>query len=210
MTGRRRKKKCDEVKPVCRRCVRNPSEPCIWQLPESSPPEEITGSCETPSESLTVTLFMENTTKRNRLPSTNTIFSTSSIESVPRSPSNNLAAIEFSGLINHLFLTVINASSLPYIKSDVSLFTHSIPCALDSPPLMHAYAACGAAFLSKHGDPWEQMAMSHYSKAVKSVRDTLRNYQHRIGNEWLLATVNALHIFEVSSPLHIASQDPRI
>jgi hypothetical protein len=54
------------------------------------------------------------------------------------------------------------------------------------------------------------MAMSHYSKAVKSVRDALRDYQDWKGNEWLLATVNALHIFEVSSPTQNASQDARI
>lgn len=63
---------------------------------------------------------------------------------------------------------------------------------------MHAYAACGAALLSKPGNQWEQLAVNHYSKAVNSVRDALRNYKHYEKDEWLLATVNALHIFEVS------------
>jgi hypothetical protein len=63
---------------------------------------------------------------------------------------------------------------------------------------MHAYAACGAALLSKPGLQWDQVAMNHYSKAVNSVRDALLNYKQYERAEWLLATVNALHIFEVS------------
>jgi Fungal specific transcription factor domain len=79
--------------------------------------------------------------------------------------------------------------------------THSIPCALDSPPLLHSYLACGAALLSKPGSVWAQVAINHYTKAVNLVRDALRDYKHHERNEWLLGTVNALHIFEVINPL---------
>lgn len=61
---------------------------------------------------------------------------------------------------------------------------------------MHAYAACGAALLSNYGYQWEQVAINHYSRAVNFVRNALCSYKHNERNEWLLATVNALHIFE--------------
>jgi hypothetical protein len=71
---------------------------------------------------------------------------------------------------------------------------------------MHAYAACGAALLSKSGYQWERVAINHYSQAVNFVRNGLSSYKQYERNEWLLATVNALHIFEASCIVHINIQ----
>lgn len=101
-------------------------------------------------------------------------------------------------LIEYLLNTFLETSSLPYINPNAALLTHSIPYAFDSPPLLHAYAACGAALLSKFGYLWEQVAINHYSRSVSLVHSALRSYKHQERNDWLLATVNALHIFEVS------------
>jgi hypothetical protein len=120
-------------------------------------------------------------------------------QSMPWSPPNRMEQFKSSGVVEYLLNTFSEASSLPYINPNVALLTHSIPCAFDSPPLMHAYTACGAALLSKSGHQWEQVAINHYSKAVNLVRNALGYYKHYERNEWLLATVNALHIFEVNS-----------
>jgi hypothetical protein len=192
---------------VCSRCRRNPSKPCIWEPALSSPSfkpmrlsietsaaagfDALLPDGESGNEScLSLALFVPPNFNNN---------------SVPRNPANRMSQFESLNFTGYLLNKFSEASSLSYINPNAALLTHSIPCAFDLPPLMHAYAACGAALLSKSGYQWEQVAINHYSKAVNSVRNALGSYKHYNRNEWLLATVNALHIFEVSCVACIVS-----
>jgi hypothetical protein len=192
---------------VCSRCGRNPSKPCIWEPPLSSPSLKPTGlSIETSAAAYSDALLPDRESgNESCLSLALFVPPNSNNSSVPRSPANRMSQFESLNFIEHLLNKFSEASSLPYVNPNAALLTHSIPCAFNSPPLMHAYAACGAALLSRSGYQWEQVAINHYSKAVNLVRDALGSYKHYNRNEWLLATVNALHIFEVSCVACIAS-----
>ena len=197
--GRSKKKKCGEERPVCRRCRRNPSEQCVW---ESCGPRHSRGSArpsQTPAASSQIVLFSKKLESDDCSSLSQMGRTTQNIETVPRHPTSHLAQIDGFDRMKFLLNTFSETSSLPYVRTDAALLTHSIPCALDSPPLMHSYVACGAALLSRPGSPWGKVAIDRYNKAVNFVRDELCNYKQDESHEWLLATVHALHIFEVSN-----------
>jgi hypothetical protein len=117
--GPRKKKKCSEEKPVCRRCRRNiSSEPRICASSESSLPGELPLHSETPSTGSEVVISSKKSDKDDSRSWTFIGYSTSNIDAIPRGSKSQLSQIKASKSIKFLLNTFSETFPLSYIKSD--------------------------------------------------------------------------------------------
>lgn len=183
MLGRRRRKKCDETKPVCGRCRRDPVGRCDWEAKSpqrSSSPEEI--------ESLPATILQgPRVGLATYLAQANTL-------QMQQTSDEHHRELEL------LLITFNNVHSMSYMDPDLSQISLGFSCVIRRPGLMHAYAACGAAILSGSDSRWDQVGLAHHVRATNLISTALNDPDDQavVKDDWLLASVNALHIFEVN------------
>jgi hypothetical protein len=95
-----------------------------------------------------------------------------------------------------------NLHSMSYDDPRATPVTLGLPLAIQQPSLLYAYAACGAAALARSDARWEQVGLAHYARATGLIRQTIDQIDEQQvlaeNHEWILASMNALHIFEVS------------
>ncbi|EXJ83763.1 hypothetical protein A1O1_07390 [Capronia coronata CBS 617.96] len=93
-----------------------------------------------------------------------------------------------------------NVHSMSYVDPSYSLVRLALPQALQRPGLLHAFAACGAAILSRTDPRWESTSLAHHIQATRSIATALDDLggDQMMSNddEWFLASINLLHIFE--------------
>lgn len=89
---------------------------------------------------------------------------------------------------------------LPYINeslSPVQKYSHS--------PhwhnLLDVFAACGAAVLSEKDLRWIKVSLEYYSHAIRALHDYISSTDAAHSDECILAVINTLHIFEVTTRL---------
>lgn len=93
-----------------------------------------------------------------------------------------------------------NVHHLSYLDPRYSLVSLGLPYAVENPGLLHAFAACGAAFLVGQDVKWERISLAHHVLATRSILTSLRDRSSKNtdNDEWLLASIMLLHIVEVS------------
>lgn len=86
-----------------------------------------------------------------------------------------------------------------YLDPHSAPFSLGLTYGVCQPALLHAYAACGALILCGSDHRWKAVSIKHQSHAANMVSATLSAIEanQTVEEDWLMATVNALHIFEV-------------
>lgn len=178
--GRIRRKKCDETRPICGRCRRDPAAACAW--------------ADTMHKDVPCLSERVSASQKHQTISATPQLSLASYLGSFKSSSPSSDQID---LLVHTFNA---AYCVSFVDPRQSIVTQGIPYAIHQPGLMHAYAACGAAILSQGDGKWKPVSLLHYNRAIQSVSEALTplGIDHARDAEWLLAAINMLHIFEVS------------
>lgn len=199
ITGRQRRKKCDELRPICTNCTRNGFR-CSWPK--------------------TAARTVETTSRRQLQASISRSSSSKNLPYFVRDASSGLGHYVQDGRL-------ATASSLPFSLS-VSLFesdmqyymfqyctdllllsqerqagpfyegqSYTFSMGLHFPPLLDAIMACAAITLSGETDKFRDFAVSKYISSVQGVRTGLVDGSLVGVEDHLLATVMWLCVFEV-------------
>ncbi|KIW99488.1 uncharacterized protein Z518_11227 [Rhinocladiella mackenziei CBS 650.93] len=176
---RQSKKKCDEAKPICGRCRRHPSIECLWDARFSR------RSLDKKNVAITAPIPPSpQVSLRDYLHGSNALQS-------QRSDAQSRQLELLLSTFNHVH-------SMSYVDPRISPLSLGITHAIQNPALMHAYAACGAAILSGSDPSYVRVSLSHYVNATRLVSGAIEKMDDRAAanDEWVLASINALHIFE--------------
>lgn len=110
-----------------------------------------------------------------------------------RSPEVDLEELQY------LLKTFDELHCMYYLDPHSAPFSLGLTYGVCQPALLHAYAACGALILCGSDHRWKAVSIKHQSHAANMVSATLSAIEanQTVEEDWLMATVNALHIFEV-------------
>lgn len=226
MTGRRRKKKCDETRLQCLNCKRQNIN-CVWQISESQPNVVLTRE---------QNLASESETRKEALDSVSLILTSGSSPRQPAkveppriclddlrydksltfpsrlSDKQHLSRISFTQCAyssaitpesRHLF-HYLQWKFLPELIRPAAenrvidlLSKHTLTLALEQPFCMHALLACCGAEIPTHDPTVRELARFHYTRAITTLRPYLND--GNIQNHWIVTmlTVMMLCIYEV-------------
>lgn len=182
LLGRRRRKKCDEARPICRRCEQDPFVRCLWDASGDSK------TAVTESHSMDSPPTPPSPARSRR-------YSPILHAQPGRMQLSSLHSSQLEFLV-HTFNTLHCVS---WVDPNYSLISLGFQDALEQPCLMYAFAACGAAILAKVDPRWEAVSLAHHTRSIRLVSTALSSVETSTANDntWLLASINALHIFEV-------------
>lgn len=195
--GRRRRKKCDELRPVCINCARN-SFSCSW--PKASPRVGITSrrqlrASSPPSSEILPSFVGDTSSDLSSCAQTRRLAIASSL---PRSLSINLFESETESQLfqycTDLFLPSQEHYQAGFFYAGESYMVY---ISINYRPLLDAMMACAAATLSGEVDWFRNFAVKKYISAVQGVQDGLASGSLVGKEDHLLATVAWLCVFEV-------------
>ena len=114
-------------------------------------------------------------------------------------PTNTPRPDAHAGQLSFLLQTFNSVHCVSWVDPSYSLLALGFQYVLERPSLLHALAACGAAMLARKDTKWEKISLAHHIQSIKLVSSALRNTRAPPDSEddWLLASINALHLFEV-------------
>ncbi|KAI1629080.1 hypothetical protein EDD37DRAFT_689791 [Exophiala viscosa] len=191
-TCRRLRKKCDETRPICRRCGQKSSVQCIWEAEQQLSPCN-SGATHTTSTASPCSLYTSTTSTTPWSPQ----LTLQSYIAHQYTAETQAFDIDFRQL-EYLLRTFDNIHCVSWVDPKHSLVALGFQYALERPSLMYAFAACGAAILAKIDSRWEKVSLAHHTRSIRSVSTALNSIRTPTADdhEWLLASINALHIFE--------------
>lgn len=200
--GRRRRKKCDEIKPTCTGCTRNRLT-CNW------PPEKTETSRRRRVERRTT---LSSVLKNGTSPD-----SKSSVQEGPQpfqrylsgSPKSRLwgsfGPVAVISIHGNTQFSIINYSINYYLPIQVHHYpgrepmdqSYLVSMSLHFPPLMNALLACSALTLRSGTKDWQSFAIKNYIRALHEIRLRIADGSFTGAEDCFLATIMWLCIFEV-------------
>ncbi|ATY60071.1 Fungal transcriptional regulatory [Cordyceps militaris] len=193
---RRIKKKCDEARPVCGRCLQRGHTRCTWTC---EPLRAVVVASSTPESCMR---------ERQRPPRSRADeYDDSSFPSI-RPSSSFLVHFREAGLAGvvpaaHAWEVVCHANRAvhgAYFDDHYTILVPLLPLLAEFPSYAYTWLALGAAQLaqqqpsSSDSSPWRLTALKCHSKAVSGLRRHLASSP--VPQEWALCCVLLLHIFE--------------
>ncbi|CAG9945232.1 unnamed protein product [Clonostachys rosea f. rosea IK726] len=178
---RRTKKKCDERRPACGRCVRRSQGECTWPRPTSSP-SSATGpdDGQQPQDGREATLCTVR-------PSTDSVLGICA--TMPGIP---------PAFAWELMCYANRAIHGAYFDDHYSIFIPLLPLLAEFPSYAYTWLALGAAQLAQQlpsaENPLRLMSLEYHSQAIGSLRQHLHSAP--VPQEWALCSMLLLHIFE--------------
>jgi hypothetical protein len=182
--GRRRKKKCDEEKPVCGNCLRYTGRAglrCTWSTAthsatQSSPIPLSRSSSKDDSGRLQLLSHAEadvSSHGANHSATDLTLSPQSQTALLPSSLSASFAGQPEQHALQFLHAHFRNLSTP--IDAKLHMFDHTIPLAATSPAVKNAYVAFGLAFIAmKHTNAERKiLAAEYYNKTLRIIRKDL-------------------------------------
>jgi len=178
IAGRRRRKKCDESKPICTGCIRNELS-CNWPC----------GKLQNPSRKDTLSKrgFLVVPSLTEKLLSKAPPLATSLLDSERQS-----YIISYT-MDYYLPIQVHRYQNLPPVDQ-----SHIISLSFHSPALMNILLANAARTLDSYATDWRAFEIESYIRSVQEVRQIIQKGDLADREDSLLATVMWLCIFEVS------------
>ncbi|KAH8671979.1 fungal-specific transcription factor domain-containing protein [Tricladium varicosporioides] len=192
---RKRRKKCDEVKPVCTDCSKH-SFKCVWPAPGHVHLHVREDGHRTP-----LIVAKRHPPNRTKVELLSTPFSDDSTKiGLARSPVYGLPGIRTS-VEHHLSLcfkdkfmpTLLRANAHPAFGEYSPLFGLGADCST----LMEIFLATTAMHTSWTNPKFKTIAVKYYNSVVSSVRKAIETSAVEGDEDWLLLTTNFMCIFEI-------------
>ena len=198
-TGRRRRKKCDELRPICINCARNGFS-CSWPKTASAvqtTSHQLLQASSSRSPSSKTLLYFVGDASSNSSPNVQT-GQLAIASSLPNPLSTNLFDSEMQSSMfqycTHLLLPP-QAHNQPGSFYEGQSYTVSM--GIHFTPLLDAMLACAATTLSNEAEWFQDFAVNRYISAVQGVRAGLVDGSLTGTEDHLLAAVMWLCVFEV-------------
>lgn len=156
LTCRKRKVKCDELKPNCAKCQRL-QRPCVWS-------EDLQVSPNSQSRAHQYSLGSASR------PGSVSLSRPSGQRFVVEFPNVNRATIPY---IHHFITFCCRFLAYPNDSEGNPFQDNLVPLAVQSPALLHAMAAVAAGHLSRSQTQHQLAAAKHYSMALRGLTATL-------------------------------------
>ncbi|KAH6668812.1 fungal-specific transcription factor domain-containing protein [Halenospora varia] len=196
---RKRRKKCDEVKPVCTDCSKH-SFKCVWPAPGHAH----VGHAHIREDGHRTPLVVARKRQlhRNDVNLPDTPFSDdSTMIGLARSPVYGLPGVRTS-VEHHLSLrfkdkfmpTLLRVNAHPVFGDYSSLFGLGADCST----LMEIFLATTAIHTSWTNPKFKTIAVKYYNSVVSNVRKAIETSTVEGDEDWLLLTTNFMCIFEVN------------
>lgn len=195
---RKRRKKCEEEKPICRDCKKHGFK-CVWPIPPSANARLITAKSIVESEEL------KDSARAVRAPSpdsdSDTLFSDDSTKlGVTRSAVYGLPNIHTS-MEHHLSLYLLKRYMTtlfsPHQHPGFGNYYSLVVAGAKTPVLMETFLAGAASHASWTNAKFKPVAIRYYNSVLGKLRETLNSGQLEGDEDWLMITTNFLHLFEV-------------
>jgi len=206
LTGRKRKKKCSEERPVCARCARLTGSRCHYSSPGNTPtasPSPNSSDAMTvgsPDESFSLIQRTSSTPDRKDTSLSNTT-SNSLVSWAPAFMPWPVDDIPPCSLTDLFFVFSPPAHSLD-IGRESSIISLTIPLISRSPAIFHSMVSCSSIFLSQKQPAWQQVALRHHCQALRSL--ALEMSSGSLSDPTVvvssMAVILMLHLFEVANP----------
>lgn len=212
--GRRRRKKCDEIKPTCTGCTRNQLT-CVWPLwkTETSRKQAVEARAISKSTRKKVTSINPKECLSERSwpcqPSLRASPKSPLRESFDPVPTISIDEDAQFSIISYCINYYLPIQVHHNPERDPVDQSYLISMSLCFPPLMNALLACSALTLRFGSKDWPSFAIQSYVLSLHEVRQGIADGRFTGTEDHLLATVMWLSIFEVTH-LHTASMLPSL
>jgi hypothetical protein len=195
---RKRRKKCEEQKPICHDCKKHGFK-CVWPIPPSADAKLITAKSIVESEEL------RDSARAVKAPSpgshSDAPFSDDSTKlGVTRSAVYGLPNIHTS-IEHHLSLHLVKGYMptlfRPHQHPGFGDYTSLVVAGAKYPTMMETFLAVAANHASWTNAKFKPVAIRYYNSVIGRLRETLNSGQVEGDEDWLMITTNFLLLFEV-------------
>jgi hypothetical protein len=195
---RKRRKKCEEQKPICHDCKKHGFK-CVWPIPPSADAKLITAKSIVESEDLRDSARAVKAPSRDS--DSHTPFSDDSAKlGVARSAVYGLPNIHTS-IEHHLSLYLLKRLMptlfRPHQHPGFGDFSSLVVAGAKTPAMMETFLAVAANHASWTNVKYKPVAIRYYNSVLGRLRETLNSGQLEGDEDWLLTTTNFLLLFEV-------------
>jgi hypothetical protein len=199
---RKRRKKCEEQKPICYDCKKHGFK-CVWPTPPSANARPITAKAIVESEELRASAAVVKAPSPD--PDSETLFSDDSTKlGISRSAVYGLPNIQTSmehHLSLHLLKSFMPTLFRPHQHPGFGDFSQLVVAGAKAPTMMETFLAVAANHASWTNAKFKPVAIRYYNSVLGRLREALNSGKLEGDEDWLLITTNFLLIFEVRNPL---------
>jgi len=199
--GRKRKKKCDERRPVCSQCTRhhNSMSECTWTR---SPTSQSWKPHIQKEQALLLDWRRQENTKsvhgdsNHRYNGSKTVSPSTVRLFTPRSYLKEISPEVIEGhLLQVLFSRCEELASNSFFHQDLSFPSLLLPQTISNPTTKSAVLACGAVLLANYDVAWVPMSQYYHTQTIHIIQTSLMSS----GREQNLSAIMLLHLYEVRS-----------
>ncbi|EAS28826.3 uncharacterized protein CIMG_07572 [Coccidioides immitis RS] len=190
---RRRRKKCDEKRPLCAGCSRNGLR-CTW--PSEYQPVDRRRRCPSPASpsASSPSPSCNGTSTQSRTPDISASLPPFSAMPPPFRLEEHFNL--YCYFANSLLPTLVRQCSLPKYSDQ----TYILNLAVQFPPLMGAMIAVAAVRLPRHDESYLHLGLKCYHFSIQNLREGLASDKYKGNEDYLLATTILLCIWENCQP----------